>query len=98
MTWPKLTDNRVALTRFLCVMAECFAVTGLYQNAIEISGHRFVHTNFKVLRCDKNRAIRYCPCDQIALENNGGMDALNDQGAKCTLAPCSYFGNRNRRR
>ena len=98
MTWRKLTANRVALTRFLCGMAERFAATGLYQNAIEISGHRFVRTNFKVIRCEKNRAIHYCPCGQIALENNGGMDALNDQGAKCALAPCSYFGNRNRRR
>ena len=79
-------------------MAERFAATGLYQNAIEISGHRFVRTNFKVLRCGQQQAIHYCPCGQIALENNDGIDALSDQGAKCELAPCRYFGSRGRRR
>ena len=78
-------------------MAERFAATGLYQNAIEISGHRFVRTNFKVLRGDKNRAIHYCPCGQMALENNGGIVGLNDQGADCELAPCKYFERRSRR-
>jgi hypothetical protein len=94
MTWRKLTANRVSLTRFLCGMAERFAATGLYRNAVEISGHRFVRTNFKVLRPGGNRAIHYCPCGQIALENNGGMGALDAQGAECELAPCRYFGTR----
>jgi hypothetical protein len=68
-------------------MAERFAATGLYENVTEISDHRFVRTNFKAVHCDNKRAIRYCPCGQIALENNGGVDALNDKGAICTLAP-----------
>ena len=97
MTWRKLTANRVALTRFLCGLAERFAATGLYQNAVEISGHRFVRTRFKVLRPDGNRAICYGPCGQIALETNGGIDALNDQGAECQLAPCGYFGSHHQR-
>src|ERR1700747_3933201 len=98
MTWRKLTANRIGLTRFLCGMAERFAATGLYQDAIGISGHRFVRTNFKVLSGDKKRAIYFCPCGQMALENNGGVVGLNAQGAKCELTPCRYFECRNRQR
>src|SRR5262249_22243033 len=93
MTWRRLTANRVALTRFLCGLGERFAATGLYQNAVEIGGERFVRRRYKVLRPDGTRAIHYCPCGQIALNNNGGMDALNDQGAECDLAPCRYLGS-----
>ena len=85
------------MTRFLCGMAERFAAIGLYQNAIEISGHRFIHTNFRVLSGDRNRAIHYCPCGQMALENDGGLVGLDDHGARCDFAPCRYFGNRTRR-
>jgi len=73
-------------------MAERFAVTGLYRNAVEVSGHPFIRTNFKELRPRGNRAIHHCPCSQIALDDNGGMNALNDQGAECELVPCRYFG------
>src|SRR5262249_45103182 len=97
MTWRKLTANRVSLTRFLCGLGERFAATGLYHNAVEISGHRFVRTNFKVLCPGSNRVIHYCPCGQIALENNGGIEALNDQGMECELAPCRYFASRHQR-
>jgi hypothetical protein len=97
MTWRQLTANRIALTRFLCGLGERFAATGLYQNAVEISGHRFVPTRFKVLRPDGKWAIHYCPCGQIALENNGGIEALNDQGVECELAPCRYFASRYQR-
>jgi hypothetical protein len=79
-------------------MAERFAAAGLYHNAVEISGHRFVRTNFKVVRTGGERAIHYCPCGQIALENNGDMDALDNQGAECELAPCRYFGGRKLQR
>jgi hypothetical protein len=96
MTWRKLTANRVAFTRFLCGMAERFAATGLFQDAIEIDGHRFTRTNFSVLSGDRNRAIHYCPCGQIALENNGGLVGLDDQGAKCDFASCRYFGRHDR--
>ena len=81
----------------MCGLAERFAATGLYQNAIEISGHRFVRTRFKVLRPDGDRDICYCPCGQVGLENNGGIDALNDQGAECQLAPCRYFASHHQR-
>jgi hypothetical protein len=84
MTWRQLTANRIALTRFLCGLGERFAATGLYQNAVAISGHRFVPTRFKVLRPDGNWAIHYCPCGQIALENSGGIAALNDQAVERT--------------
>jgi hypothetical protein len=97
MTWRQLTANRIALTRFLCGLGERFAATGLYQNAVEIGGHRFVPTRFKVLRPNGNWAIHYCPCGQIALENNGGIAALNDQGVECELAPCRYFASRHQR-
>ena len=48
MTWGQLTANRIAITRFFCGMAEQFAVADLYQNAIDVNGHRFIRTAFKV--------------------------------------------------
>jgi hypothetical protein len=62
MTWGQLTANRIMVTRFFCGMAERFAVADLYQNAIDMSGHRFIRTAFKVRDAEGKRAISYCPC------------------------------------
>jgi hypothetical protein len=72
-------------------MAEQFAVTDLYQNAIDVNGHRFIRTAFKVRDAVGKRAIYYCPCGQIAIAGNVGVDAVDDNGSKSELAPCRYF-------
>jgi hypothetical protein len=91
MTWGQLTANRIMVTRFFCGMAEQFAVADLYQNAIDVNGHRFIRTAFKVRDAVGKRAIYYCPCGQIAIARNVGVEAVDDHGSKSELAPCSYF-------
>jgi hypothetical protein len=92
MTWGQLTANRITVTRFLCGMAEQFAVADLYQSAIDVNGDRFIRTAFKVRDAVGKRAIYYCPCGQIAIaRNNVGVDAVDDSGSKSALAPCRYF-------
>jgi hypothetical protein len=97
MTWGQLTTNRITVTRFLCGMAEQFALADLHQNAIDVNGHRFIRTAFKVRDAVGKRAIYYCPCGQIALaRNNAGVEAVDDNGLKSELAPCSYFVKRGK--
>jgi hypothetical protein len=91
MTWRQLTANRITVTRFLCGMAQQFAVADLYQNAIDVNGHRFIRTAFKVRDAADKREIYYCPCGQIAVARNVGVDAVDDNGSKSELAPCRYF-------
>jgi len=72
-------------------MAEQFAVADLYQNAIDVNGHRFIRTAFKVRDAEGKREIYYCPCGQIAIARNVGVEAVDDNGSKSELAPCRYL-------
>jgi hypothetical protein len=72
-------------------MAEQFAVADLYQNAIDVNGHRFIRTAFKIHAAAGKREIDYCPCGQIAIARNVGVEAVDDNGSKSQLAPCRYF-------
>jgi hypothetical protein len=91
MTWRQLTANRITVTKFLCGMAEQFAVADLYQNAIDVNGHRFIRTAFKVRDAAGKREIYYCPCRQIAISRNVGVEAVDDNGSKSELVLCGYF-------
>ena len=72
-------------------MAEQFAVADLYQNAIDVNGHRFIRTAFKVRDAVGKRALYYCPSGQITVAGNVGVDAVDDNGSKSELAPCRYL-------
>jgi hypothetical protein len=54
----------------------------LYQNAIGLNGQRFIRTAFKVRDAAGKREIYNCPCGQIAIAGNIGVDAVDDNGSK----------------
>jgi hypothetical protein len=91
MTWGQLTANRIAVTRFFCGMAQQFAVADLYQNAIDVNGHGFIRTRFKVRDAAGKRAFYYCPCGPIAIARNTGVEAVDDNGSNSELTLCRHF-------
>jgi hypothetical protein len=91
MTWGQLTANRITVIRFFCGMAAQFAIADFYQNAIDVNGHRFIRTRFKVCEAEGKQEIWYCPCGQIAIARNAGVQGVDDNGSKSELATCRYF-------
>jgi hypothetical protein len=98
MTWRRLTANRIVAMRFFCTMGERFSLANLYENAIEISGHRLIRTNFRVRGPQGKTVIYYCPCGQIAISRDDRIVGLADDASECELTPCTYLKPRPRTR
>jgi hypothetical protein len=95
MTWRRLTARRIVAMRILCSMGDLFSLADLYENAINIRGHRLIRTAFKVREPHGKMAIYYCRCGQIAIERDDKIVGLAADASEGELMPCAYLGRRS---
>lgn len=77
-------------------MGELFSLADLYENAINISGHRLIRTAFRVRVPQGKAAILYCPCGQIAVDRGDKIVGLAADASECELTLCTYLERRSR--
>jgi hypothetical protein len=95
MTWRRLTARRIVAMRVLCSMGELFSLADLYENAINIRGHRLIRTAFKVREPQGKTAIYYCWCGQIAIERGDKIVGVAADASEGELTPCAYLWRRS---
>ncbi len=97
MTWRRLTAKRIVAMRVLCTIGELFSLADLSENAINVRGHRFIQTVFRLRGPRGEKVIYYCPCGQIAIDRADRVVGLADDASERELTPCAHLERRSRR-